>query len=115
MTFMKRTARGRDKGNIQQPAAVCIPYLLLPRLLVPVGAAVAGRGAGSCRYVRHPVYARVIIILVCSPPAPVSLWAPVPVMLVSLSRTRGRDLQAVLAGYTAYPEADRYRLLPGLR
>ena len=75
--------------------------------------------SGPYRYVRHPGYVGVIVMLLVTPPLLGSWWALVPVacsMLVLIVRTvlEDRTLRAELAGYRDYAKRVRYRLLPGV-
>ena len=67
--------------------------------------------------VRHPMYAGTIVLLIFSPPA-LGSWPALPfalaLVMVIVARTREEDdfLSANLAGYAAYRQTVRYRLLP---
>jgi protein-S-isoprenylcysteine O-methyltransferase Ste14 len=74
---------------------------------------------GPYRLVRHPMYLGVIVLFACSPLALGSLWALIPGLIVGvlfIIRTGAEDamLQRELEGYTAYAQAVRYRILPGI-
>ncbi|MBM4431686.1 MAG: isoprenylcysteine carboxylmethyltransferase family protein [Chloroflexi bacterium] len=74
---------------------------------------------GPYRYVRHPGYLGQIIFSLASALALGSLWALVPsslfaVLLVVRTALEDRTLQDELAGYQAYTQRVRHRLLPGL-
>lgn len=75
--------------------------------------------AGPYRFVRHPMYAGIIVLFVCIPLALGSGWGLVPGVAIGLLfvlRTSKEDrmLQQELAGYEAYARQVRYRLLPGV-
>lgn len=81
------------------------------------GHAVASEG--PYQYVRHPMYAGVILLIVCVPLALGSCWALLPAgLIISLFIVRtaleDQTLQEELEGYAAYTGLVRYRLLPGL-
>ncbi len=74
---------------------------------------------GPYRYVRHPMYLGVIIMLVCIPLALGSLWALIPAAVLTgliIVRTDLEDkmLHAELQGYKAYAQKVRHRLIPGI-
>jgi protein-S-isoprenylcysteine O-methyltransferase Ste14 len=74
---------------------------------------------GPYRYVRHPMYAGVIIFIICLPLALgsfIALFLSALNVLVFLIRTSLEDktLQNELPGYKEYAERVRYRLIPGL-
>ncbi|MEW6745427.1 MAG: isoprenylcysteine carboxylmethyltransferase family protein [Planctomycetota bacterium] len=74
---------------------------------------------GPYRYVRHPMYADVIVLSFCIPLALGSLCALVAGFLLAVVfviRTALEDvtLQRELAGYREYAVRVRYRLVPGL-
>lgn len=74
---------------------------------------------GPYRLVRHPGYAVLLVLLLCTPIAFGSLWAlaaMVPLTGVIVWRTRLEDrlLLAELEGYAAYAQKVRFRLVPGL-
>jgi protein-S-isoprenylcysteine O-methyltransferase Ste14 len=74
---------------------------------------------GPYRYVRHPMYVGIILLLPCVALFLGSWWALVPgVLIVALFVIRtaleDRTLQAELPGYAEYARRVRYRLLPGV-
>jgi protein-S-isoprenylcysteine O-methyltransferase Ste14 len=74
---------------------------------------------GPYRFVRHPAYAGLVVFMLASALALESLWALIPagtVAIVLIVRTalEDRTLLAELAGYKAYAQRTRYRLLPGV-
>jgi protein-S-isoprenylcysteine O-methyltransferase Ste14 len=74
---------------------------------------------GPYRWVRHPGYAASILTYLASPIFLDALWAFLPaaflvIVLVIRTALEDRTLQAQLAGYRAYAERVRYRLLPGV-
>ncbi len=74
---------------------------------------------GPYRWVRHPMYSGVIVIMVCVPLVLGSNWAVIPGVLIGILfviRTvlEDRTLQKELPGYHDYAEHVRYRLLPGV-
>lgn len=83
-----------------------------------------GRGhsvvsSGPYRWVRHPGYAGWIAQFIAAPLALGSWWAVIPGVLSAacyVARTVLEDqtLQKDLAGYAAYAQKVRYRLLPGI-
>ena len=69
--------------------------------------------------IRHPMYGAALMIFCGTALALGSFWALIPVAFVTLiliARTRleDRTLQNELAGYRAYAQRVRYRLIPGL-
>ncbi len=74
---------------------------------------------GPYRFVRHPMYAGIIIFMPSIPLVLGSLWALAPAALICaifVIRTalEDRTLQAELPGYGDYARQTRYRLLPGI-
>lgn len=72
---------------------------------------------GPYRYVRHPMYAGVILFFLCLPPALGSYYGLIPALIISLlfiARTSLEDktLRRELPGYRDYAQTVRYRLLP---
>jgi protein-S-isoprenylcysteine O-methyltransferase Ste14 len=75
--------------------------------------------SGPYRFVRHPMYAGIIVLFVCVPVALGSRWGLVPGIAIGLLfavRTSKEDqmLRQELAGYEAYAHQVRYRLMPGV-
>lgn len=74
---------------------------------------------GPYRYVRHPLYAGVLVLFWCIPLTLESYWALVPGFLITIlfiirTALEDRTLQAELPGYAEYAQRVRYRLLPGV-
>ena len=72
---------------------------------------------GPYRYVRHPMYAGALLLLVATPPALGSLSGLVPVLalaavIVARLRDEERLLSAELPGYGAYRREVRWRIVP---
>lgn len=75
--------------------------------------------SGPYRYVRHPMYAAIILFVLSTPLVLGSWWAALPAsMAVALYiiRTKREDhmLHQELEGYDAYASLVRYRLIPGI-
>jgi protein-S-isoprenylcysteine O-methyltransferase Ste14 len=74
---------------------------------------------GPYRYIRHPMYVGLIILLYSIPVALGSLWTLIPASVPTLLfviRTHFEDktLYEELEGYKAYSGKFKYRLLPGI-
>ncbi len=74
---------------------------------------------GPYRYVRHPMYASMVVYQPCTALILGSWWALLPAALVLIAmvvRTVLEDgtLQAELPGYRDYVQQVRYRLIPGI-
>jgi protein-S-isoprenylcysteine O-methyltransferase Ste14 len=74
---------------------------------------------GPYKYVRHPMYVGVILIMLCFPLSLGSLYTLIPaaiIMVLFLIRTALEDktLKEELPGYIEYSHKVRYRLIPGL-
>jgi protein-S-isoprenylcysteine O-methyltransferase Ste14 len=74
---------------------------------------------GPYRYVRHPAYVGMILVVLGAPILMGSWWALIPGVvsaLVVIVRTKLEDqtLQAELPGYVEYTERTRSRLVPGI-
>jgi protein-S-isoprenylcysteine O-methyltransferase Ste14 len=74
---------------------------------------------GPYAWVRHPMYLAVLIMYIFSPLALGSYWAvlltaPLVALLVARIRNEEKVLRRELAGYEAYMQAIRYRLIPGV-
>jgi protein-S-isoprenylcysteine O-methyltransferase Ste14 len=74
---------------------------------------------GPYRYVRHPAYVGMILVVLGAPIMLGSWWALIPGAIsaaLAIIRTVLEDkmLQAELAGYVDYTEHTRYRLVPGI-
>jgi protein-S-isoprenylcysteine O-methyltransferase Ste14 len=75
--------------------------------------------SGPYRYIRHPMYSGVIIIMLCYPLSLGSLFTFIPTSIIIalfVFRTALEDktLQAELSGYKDYAQKVRSRLLPGI-
>jgi protein-S-isoprenylcysteine O-methyltransferase Ste14 len=75
--------------------------------------------SGPYRFVRHPGYLGLIIFTLATPLLLGSRWAFIPavlmlVLIITRTALEDRTLQSELAGYPAYAERVRYRLLPGI-
>ena len=75
--------------------------------------------SGPYQYVRHPMYASLIILLYSIPVALGSLWTLIPASILTLLfviRTYLEDqtLHEDLEGYNSYSTKVKYRLLPGV-
>lgn len=74
---------------------------------------------GPYRFVRHPMYAGVIVLFLCMPVALGSWWALLPGVVIGLLfvlRTAKEDqmLRQELPGYVEYCQRVRRRLAPGI-
>ncbi len=75
--------------------------------------------SGPYRYVRHPAYVGMILVVVGAPVMLSSWWALIPGILSALlvivrTALEDRTLQAELPGYVEYAQRTRYRLVPGV-
>lgn len=75
--------------------------------------------SGPYRIVRHPMYAAIILLIICLPMTLGSWLALIPGVLISalfVLRTALEDrmLLGELPGYADYARVTRYRLLPGI-
>lgn len=75
--------------------------------------------SGPYRIVRHPMYAAIIVLMICLPLELGSLAALLPGVLISAlyvlrSKLEDRMLLEELPGYADYAQQTRYRLLPGV-
>jgi protein-S-isoprenylcysteine O-methyltransferase Ste14 len=75
--------------------------------------------SGPYRFVRHPMYAGIIVLFICVPISLGSGWGLLPGIAIGLLfvfRTFKEDqmLRHELAGYEAYAQKVRYRLVPGV-
>ena len=73
---------------------------------------------GPYALVRHPMYLAVLLMYIFSPLALGSYWAMIPtillpVLLVARIRNEEKVLTRELAGYQAYRQKIKYRLIPG--
>jgi len=74
---------------------------------------------GPYKYVRHPMYAGVVVWLFCLPLALGSLYALIPSVVMSIlviirTSLEDKTLKKELAGYEEYSKEVKYRLLPGV-
>lgn len=74
---------------------------------------------GPYKYVRHPMYGGVILIMLCYPFSLGSLYALIPAVIIVIlffirTALEDKTLKEELAGYKEYAQKVRYRLLPGL-
>jgi protein-S-isoprenylcysteine O-methyltransferase Ste14 len=75
--------------------------------------------SGPYRYVRHPAYVGMSLVVLGAPIMLGSWWALIPGVISALLvivRTKLEDqtLRAELPGYAEYAQRVRYRLIPGL-
>jgi protein-S-isoprenylcysteine O-methyltransferase Ste14 len=75
--------------------------------------------SGPYRYIRHPMYAAIILLVSCIAIELGSWWALIPSALIGMlfmirMALEDRMLQEELIGYKDYARKVRYRLLPGL-
>lgn len=75
--------------------------------------------SGPYRFVRHPAYVGMILLVLGAPIMLGSWWALIPgvisaVLMIVRTALEDKTLQAELPGYVEYTQHTRYRLLPGL-
>jgi len=75
--------------------------------------------SGPYRFIRHPMYAGVILFFLCFPLSLGSLYSYIPVSLIAalfILRTalEDRTLRNELPGYEEYARRVRFRILPGI-
>ena len=75
--------------------------------------------SGPYRFVRHPMYAGVILAFLCFPLSLGSLYAYIPISLIAIlfilrTSLEDRMLRNELPGYKEYARDVRFRLLPGV-
>lgn len=94
-TFLSRYVRIQDDRS--QQTVTCGPY----------------------RWVRHPMYLGVIVLMLGIPLALGSIWALLPggligILFILRTALEDKTLQAELPGYQEYAQKVRYRLFPGI-
>jgi protein-S-isoprenylcysteine O-methyltransferase Ste14 len=72
---------------------------------------------GPYRYVRHPMYAGVILIMLCFPLFMGSLFSLIPAVIIAIlfvfrTALEDKTLQEELPGYKEYAQKVHYRLVP---
>lgn len=75
--------------------------------------------SGPYKYVRHPMYLGVILIMLCYPLSLGSLYTLIPAVIIVIlfvirTALEDKTLNEELAGYKEYVQKVRYRLFPGL-
>lgn len=75
--------------------------------------------SGPYRYVRHPAYVRMILVVLGAPIMLSSWWALIPgvvsaLLVIARTALEDKTLHAELTGYNEYAQHTRYRLMPGL-
>jgi protein-S-isoprenylcysteine O-methyltransferase Ste14 len=75
--------------------------------------------SGPYQFVRHPMYAGIIVLFLCTPLALGSFWGLIPAVLIAILffiRTAFEDrmLKKELSGYEEYAKRVRCRLIPGI-
>ncbi len=75
--------------------------------------------SGPYRYVRHPAYVGMILVVLGAPIMLGSWWALIPgvisaVLVIVRTSLEDKTLQAELTGYKEYTQRTHYRLLPGV-
>jgi len=74
---------------------------------------------GPYRYVRHPMYVGVIILVLCFPLALGSFYAFIPSSIIAIlfvlrTLLEDKTLKKELPGYKEYAKKVRYKLIPGI-
>ena len=74
---------------------------------------------GPYRFVRHPMYAGILVLFLSVGPALGSWYALIPGVVIDIlfiirTAKEDRTLQAELAGYQDYAQQVRYHLIPGI-
>jgi protein-S-isoprenylcysteine O-methyltransferase Ste14 len=74
---------------------------------------------GPYKYVRHPMYVGVILIMLCFPFSLGSLYTLIPALIIVIlfiirTALEDKTLQEELSGYKEYAQKVRYRLIPGI-
>jgi protein-S-isoprenylcysteine O-methyltransferase Ste14 len=75
--------------------------------------------SGPYRYVRHPMYMAIILMILAIPPALGSFIGLIVLGLITIifiirTHLEDKTLQLELPGYLEYTKKVRYRLLPGI-
>lgn len=75
--------------------------------------------SGPYRYVRHPAYGGMILVVLGSPIMLGSWWALIPgvlsaILVIVRTALEDQTLRAELPGYAEYAQRTRYRLVPGV-
>jgi protein-S-isoprenylcysteine O-methyltransferase Ste14 len=75
--------------------------------------------SGPYRFVRHPAYVGMVLVVLGAPIMLGSWWALIPgvisaVLVIVRTALEDKTLQAELPGYVEYAQRTRYRLLPGV-
>ena len=74
---------------------------------------------GPYKYVRHPMYVGVILIMICFPFSLGSLYTLIPAVIIVIlfffrTALEDKTLREELPGYKEYAQNVRYRLIPGI-
>lgn len=74
---------------------------------------------GPYKYVRHPMYVGVILIMICFPFSLGSLYTLIPAVIIVIlffirTALEDKTLQEELPGYKEYAQKVRHRLIPGI-
>jgi protein-S-isoprenylcysteine O-methyltransferase Ste14 len=74
---------------------------------------------GPYKYVRHPMYMGVILLMLCFPFSLGSLYTLIPAVIIVIlffirTALEDKTLQQELPGYKEYAQNVRYRLIPGI-
>lgn len=74
---------------------------------------------GPYKYVRHPMYVGVILIMLCFPISLGSFYTLIPAVIIMIlfsvrTALEDKTLREELPGYKEYAQSVRYRLIPGI-
>jgi protein-S-isoprenylcysteine O-methyltransferase Ste14 len=74
---------------------------------------------GPYKYVRHPMYVGVILIMLCFPISLGSFYTLIPAVIIMIlfsvrTALEDKTLREELPGYKEYAQNVRYRLIPGI-
>lgn len=74
---------------------------------------------GPYRYIRHPMYVGIILVMICFPLSLGSLYSYIPAFMITVlfvirTALEDKSLKEELPGYREYTEKVRYRLIPGI-